>query len=121
MPRGDRTGPGGTGPRTGWGAGYCGGFNSPGYVNLASRGRFGPGRGRDAGGRGSGGGRRWRHRYYATGQPGWMRRGGVGDPMQDADPTTEKRVLEEEAEALQARLNSIMSRLKGMEPTSKLE
>ncbi|MBC7083569.1 MAG: DUF5320 domain-containing protein [Firmicutes bacterium] len=33
MPRGDRTGPIGLGPRTGRAAGYCAGFPVPGYMN----------------------------------------------------------------------------------------
>ena len=33
MPRGDRTGPAGLGPRTGRAAGYCEGFSVPGYMN----------------------------------------------------------------------------------------
>ncbi|MFW6390061.1 MAG: DUF5320 domain-containing protein [Halanaerobiales bacterium] len=40
MPRGDGTGPVGRGPMTGRGAGYCAGFNVPGYMNAV------PGRGR---------------------------------------------------------------------------
>lgn len=33
MPRGDRTGPEGMGPRTGRAAGYCTGYDMPGYMN----------------------------------------------------------------------------------------
>lgn len=33
VPRGDRTGPWGHGPSTGRGAGYCGGYGSPGSMN----------------------------------------------------------------------------------------
>jgi hypothetical protein len=33
MPYGDRTGPLGSGPRTGWGRGYCSGYPLPGYAN----------------------------------------------------------------------------------------
>jgi hypothetical protein len=48
VPRGDRTGPLGLGPRTGRGAGYCGGHKMPGFMNpcqgrgfgAASRGGF---------------------------------------------------------------------------------
>ncbi|MHA1972014.1 MAG: DUF5320 domain-containing protein [Candidatus Hodarchaeales archaeon] len=50
MPRGDRTGPWGQGPRTGRGLGYCSGYATPGYTK-------GPGMGW---GRGYGGGRGWR-------------------------------------------------------------
>ena len=54
MPRGDRTGPGGAGPMTGRGAGYCAGYSVPGYVNPV--GGYGRGWGR---GRGRGFGRGW--------------------------------------------------------------
>jgi hypothetical protein len=33
MPRGDRTGPSGLGPRTGRAAGYCAGYPIPGFMN----------------------------------------------------------------------------------------
>ena len=62
MPWGNGTGPSGEGPMSGRGMGYCAGFDAPGYVS----GRFGRGRG----GWGA------RHRYYATGLPGWARFGG---------------------------------------------
>jgi hypothetical protein len=39
MPRGDGTGPAGQGPMTGRGAGFCAGFNMPGYANRAVGGR----------------------------------------------------------------------------------
>ncbi|MGC8654938.1 MAG: DUF5320 domain-containing protein [Thermoplasmata archaeon] len=35
MPYGDGTGPDGYGPRTGRGAGFCGGYNVPGFMNNA--------------------------------------------------------------------------------------
>jgi len=63
MPRGDRTGPRGTGPMSGRGAGYCAGYNMPGFANPV----FG------RGGAGMWGGRGWRNMYYASGQPGWAR------------------------------------------------
>lgn len=67
MPGGDRTGPRGQGPMTGHRAGYCAGYNAPGYTHPASAphlmGQFG----------GRGGGRGWRNRYYATGLPRWAR------------------------------------------------
>lgn len=34
MPRGDRSGPWGRGSMTGRGAGFCGGFGMPGYMNA---------------------------------------------------------------------------------------
>ncbi len=65
MPRGDKTGPNGGGPRSGRQMGFCAGNNAPGFANGGGgwgRGRawgFGPGRGFGAGngfgrGRGSG-------------------------------------------------------------------
>lgn len=54
MPAGDGTGPGGMGPMTGRGAGYCAGYNTPGYANPA----FGWGRGFGRG-RGFARGRGW--------------------------------------------------------------
>lgn len=69
MPGGDRTGPTGMGPRTGRGAGYCGGASAPGFLS-AGRGRGWFGRG---GRGGRGGGRGWRNMFFATGLTGWQR------------------------------------------------
>jgi len=52
MPRGDGTGPGGMGPMTGRAAGYCAGYDRPGFTNpIGGRlgGGFGWGRGRRMG------------------------------------------------------------------------
>lgn len=65
MPRGDRTGPAGGGPMTGRRAGYCAGYDTPGYMNPVYGGwsGFGPGwwgggfRGAGRGGLPWGGGR----------------------------------------------------------------
>lgn len=40
MPRGDGTGPAGMGPMTGRAAGYCAGYQSPGFMNPDLRGGF---------------------------------------------------------------------------------
>jgi len=68
MPRGNRMGPGGQGPMTGRGAGYCAGYGAPGFASPGPGGGFGGGR--SWGGRGG-----WRHRNWfgASGLPGWMR------------------------------------------------
>ena len=55
MPRGDRTGPAGQGPRTGRGIGYCVGNEYPGYMSPDVVGEF-LGRVRGFFGRGGGGG-----------------------------------------------------------------
>lgn len=50
---------------TGRASGFCAGYSVPGYMNPVG--------GRGYWGRGRGGGRGWRHSYYATGLPGWAR------------------------------------------------
>ena len=50
MPRGDRSGPNGMGPMTGRAAGFCSGYDRPGYMNPAGgRGYYGRGYGRGFG------------------------------------------------------------------------
>lgn len=118
MPRGDRTGPIGMGAMTGRGAGYCAGFGRAGYANPV------PGRGLGRGlvqdryalGRGfGGGGRGWRHWYYAIGLPRWRRFGAYAAPYPKPDAETEKEALRTEAEALQSELDSVKKRLEELE------
>lgn len=110
MPRGDRTGPMGLGPMTGRAAGYCAGFGVPGYMNPVG-GRLGLG----------GGGRGWRHWYYATGLPGWARFGvapawGTVPPAWAA-PTAEQEadLLRRQADLLKQQLDAINQRLDEIE------
>ncbi len=108
MPFGDRTGPLGEGPMTGRRAGFCTGNGVPGYMNPWGRG-FGRGffgRGRGFFGRGRG----FRHMFYLTGVPGWARYGYV--PYEAAD---EKKLLENEAKALEEELKLIKNRLEKLE------
>ncbi len=67
MPRGDGTGPAGAGSMTGRAAGYCAGYNTPGFANpIPGRGLgFGRGRGGLGFGRGRGFGRGWGGFGYA--------------------------------------------------------
>jgi hypothetical protein len=58
MPRGDKTGPEGQGPRTGRGKGRCSGYSAPGYANEEDRRGAGRGNARNGEGRGLGLGRR---------------------------------------------------------------
>ena len=115
MPRGDGTGPNGMGPMTGRGAGFCAGFNMPGFMNpMPGRGfgrGYGFGRGSGRGGFG-GGGRGWRNWFHATGMPGWMRFG--AEPAQ-ANPDMEKQALSVQANALQAELDAIKARITELE------
>lgn len=100
MPAGDRTGPQGMGPRTGRGAGYCAGYDMPGYANQGFGGGFGRGFGRGMFGRRAFGGRGYRNWYYATGQPGWMRYGAA--PGAYPYPAPAPMTPEQEQDALKA-------------------
>ncbi|KPL76936.1 hypothetical protein ADN00_10105 [Ornatilinea apprima] len=100
MPRGDRTGPAGLGPMTGRRAGYCAGFNAPGFTGGAGRwGGFG------FGGRGMG--RGWRNMGYAAGVPGWQWFGGA--PVPPAQEETE--YLKSQASWLKDQLAAIEKRI----------
>ncbi len=107
MPRGDGTGPRRMGARSGRGAGFCAGYNQPGF---AHRGGFGGGCGF---GGGFGGGRGRRNQFYATGQFGWQR-GAFGQTvnaapsaLSDEALAARERVLEEElAEVRRCRAES---------------
>ena len=116
MPRGDRTGPQGMGPMTGRAAGYCAGYDSPGYAGPRFGRAFGVGRGYGGGGRG------WRNMYYATGLPGWARGGGdfgpsyaFADPYIEPDADVQKQTLRNQANALQAQLDLVQKRLSDLE------
>jgi hypothetical protein len=104
MPGGDRTGPRGRGPMTGRGVGYCGGYERPGFTSPVSGYgmRFG----------GWGGGRGWRHWYYATGLPAWARPEHPA-PVQAAEQ--ELAGLRNEAEWLKDQLEAINQRIEGLE------
>jgi hypothetical protein len=99
-------GPMGMGPRSGRAAGYCAGFDMPGYGNpWLGRGRgWGFGRGGGGWGRGFGG---WR-RGVAWGGPPY---GMPWDAASVPDPATERQVLKSQADALRAQLQAIESRL----------
>ncbi len=98
MPGGDRTGPMGGGPRTGRGLGFCSGYQQPGFTYQAGgfQGRLGFGRG--------GAGRGWRHRFFATGIPGWV------PPTQEqetADLNAQADFLKSQLDAIQKRLEEL--------------
>lgn len=110
MPGGDRTGPRGMGPRTGRAAGFCAGFQQPGYMNPV------PGRGVGRGGGCFGGGGRGRRNwFYATGLPGWARgAGGYDTPAMPGVPS-ESRTLKGQAELLQSQLDLVNQRINELE------
>jgi hypothetical protein len=116
MPRGDRTGLMGMGPMTGRSAGFCADYNTPGFANPVSRRGlcgFGIGRGR-------GRGIKWRHWFYAAGQPfrSWVNprawgaeRGSAPAYTQSMRKEAEIDMLKREAADLENGLQAIRDRL----------
>lgn len=117
MPAGDGTGPRGRGPMTGRGAGFCSGYDAPGWANPM------PGRGYGAAWGGRGGGQRHRNVFYATGVPGWAHAGygpaweapqGVAGYGRYAEPPSseqETEFLRQQAEWLKQQLDAIGQRI----------
>ena len=111
MPRGNRTGPQGVGPMTGRAAGYCAGYDAPGYMQPNPGWGFGMGDG------GRGRGRRHRHLYFASGLPRWARQ----RPMQDWDappgygPYAPLVTREQQAQALEGQAAMLREQLTDLE------
>ncbi len=124
MPRGDRTGPNGLGPLTGRRAGYCAGYNVPGFMNRPYGG-FGAGRGRGLGlgfGRGIGARAGGRRRFFQAG--GYYGYGAApypyeapyyGGPVQEAPPVDEREYLNKQRDYIQEELSAINKRLDELE------
>ncbi|MBW2976891.1 DUF5320 domain-containing protein [Candidatus Woesearchaeota archaeon] len=121
MPWGDGTGPTGQGPMTGRGAGYCAGYNMPGYMNPMPVRGFGRGFGR---GKGMGLRRGFGFRKF-----GFMP-APIAQPYpeqlypQPYQPTKEEerkmledeaKAVEEEQKALKQELEAIKKRIKELE------
>ncbi len=103
MPRGDRTGPWGEGPRTGRMLGYCAGNDHPGYMVPP------PNMGRGYG-----------RRFRGGGGFGW--RGGAGFPhgagrfyQGDYADVSEKTLIENEIRVLKDQLAALEEQLKKTE------
>ncbi len=105
MPRGDRTGPAGMGPMSGRGAGFCAGFNAPGFMNAVP-GRMGIGYVRGCG-RGFGMGMGWRNGWSFQYAP---------VPYSQIDELTN---LRNQAKYLDQALQSINKRISELEKESK--
>lgn len=108
MPRGDRTGPWGNGPKTGRAAGYCAGSPVPGYANPDDSAEELPAWHGVPGGWGRG----RRNRYYATGltrnqrwQSGFPTRP-PAVPGAGKDPKDELEALRQEVEDCQGRITA---------------
>jgi hypothetical protein len=106
MPRGDRTGPTGAGPKTGRQMGYCTGHESPGFVNMYAGWRRGPGRGPGRGwGRGPGAG-------YGYGRGFGSRFAyGYGPAYEEIPDVSEKTLVENEIRILKDQLAKLEDRL----------
>lgn len=103
MPRGDRTGRDGLGPMTGRGLGFCAGYDVPGYLQGAGRGRFA---GRTRGfGRGLGLGYRFGAGY--GGSCGWY--------VPVFDDRQEREALSDHARALERELKRVTDRIAALE------
>jgi hypothetical protein len=114
----------GMGSMSGRAAGYCGGFDAPGYANAGlGRGRgFGRGGGGGFGRRGGGGrgfGGPWRG-FGLAGPLAWPPWDAAGGRPFDAE--AERQVLRSRADALRAQLRAVESRIaEGLEKEEKPE
>ena len=102
MPRGNRTGPMGSGPRTGRGLGYCSGETVPGFIHGAPMGRGRGWGGGWGGGRGRGRGWERQNRYALDESPYYP------EPM-TADE--ESKYLGQTLENLKSQINTIEKRI----------
>jgi hypothetical protein len=123
MPGGNRTGPMGMGPRTGRSAGYCAGFNMPGYANDIYGGGMRDGRGL---GRGRGRGRAMFGGWRDMG--GYRGRGfgrNLPNPYSDgltyASGKEEAAALKNQADAMREDLEAIHARIKELESKTTQE
>ena len=109
MPGGDRTGPAGSGPMTGRGAGFCAGYPTPGYMNPVGGRGFGRGRG------GGWGRRNWSN---ATGLTGWQRAGmgypAYGGAVPYGAPSAPAITKEQELESLKGQAEYFADALEGI-------
>lgn len=124
MPRGDRTGPTGSGPMTGRGMGYCAGYPGPGFMYPGSGFGYGWGRGfgRGRGGRQFGFDPFWGYSLPPIAPyppiPGFRN---LYDPRgaAKASPEQEVNFLKQEAELLEDELAGIEKRIKELEGEKK--
>lgn len=124
MPFGDETGPAGMGPMTGRAAGFCAGYDVPGYLNPVPGRRFGGGRGMGRR-RGMERGRGWRHGYYATRQPGWsyptqtpygrVAPPAGGQPVSEPTREQELEMLKQQAQHFENALRNINERISALD------
>jgi len=99
---------------TGRGAGFCTGNGAPGYANT----------GFARGGGFRGGGRGWRHMYYATGLPRWGRGYAPYPPAApypgpaDYSPEREVEALRAQSDYFQKQIDVLNDRIRELEEIS---
>ncbi len=122
MPRGDRTGPQGAGPMTGRRAGYCAGYDVPGYMNNVPGSGYGYGFGNRGAGRGGqpwgggrgrawGGGRGPGYGYYGAAYPDYYQGYGAALPMAPMTKDQEIEGLKAQADSLKSAMSEINKRI----------
>ncbi len=109
MPRGDRTGPQGLGPMTGRRAGYCAGYDAPGFETMNAG--YGRGFGRGYGHGFHGGGRGFGRGYGY----GW------GRAYAAPDRETERRIVENRISDLKEQLKALEDRLSAFDNDKRKE
>ncbi|HCK99545.1 MAG TPA: hypothetical protein DHW42_05495 [Candidatus Marinimicrobia bacterium] len=116
MPRGDGTGPNGMGPMTGRAAGYCAGYDRPGFANPLVGGRMGFGRGLGRGFRGGFGRGFGRGFGYYQSAPAYYEA-----PVNRTAPTREQELeaLKSQAANYEQGLQDINRRISELEAESK--
>ena len=107
MPRGNRAGPRGQGPRSGRGLGYCSGYSTPGYTKSSGMG-WGRGYG---GGRGWGGGGWGRGRGFYPGRENYPLDQPIPMPPLSISREDETKYLEETLGGLKKEIENIEKRL----------
>lgn len=107
MPRGDQTGPRGMGPRSGRAAGYCVGYNSPGFMNPRPRGGMGMGYARGCGFRGG--------QFWNAPAPAWARTGAYPEDYGYPRPEDEREMLRQQTQLLERELQMMQERLKELD------
>ena len=121
MPGGDRTGPMGNGAMRGRAAGFCAGFDAPGYTDPAAQGGAGMRMGRRRGGWGSpsAGGQGWLCRSFAARRMGRRGMGRYAFWSQPLNPDRDMETLKNRSQALASELAFVNSRLRDIESQEK--
>jgi hypothetical protein len=137
MPKGNRTGPMGEGPRSGRASVYCANYDAPGFKRRFFGQGSGAGFARNWGEGGRGGRRGWRNMFWRTGLhrglrlrnehgrqagrlaglPGWGWFGRNFSEQPNPDAGAEKKAIENQVDFLKSQLDQLQKRLSVLEAT----